>query len=218
MLKRTFFPWLCGLLGPWCIESLGSSLKWEVRGREHWDKVSGGAHVLVFWHARILPLAYFFRHRGYYVLVSENADGEMITRVVASMGVSVLRGSTSRGALKVLLGAARVLKSGHPIAFTPDGPRGPRHEFQPGALSAARLGGAPILPVTVSVDRAIIFPSWDRFILPRTGARAVIQFLAPVPPPSRDDDLESHRISLQTDLSSATDFLDMELGLKFIAR
>lgn len=205
-------------MGPWLIDSLGSSLKWEVRGRDHWEKVSGGAHVLVFWHARILPLAYFFRHRGYSVLVSENMDGEMITRAVTRMGNGVLRGSTSRRASAVLMDAARLLKAGRPVAFTPDGPRGPRHEFQPGALSAARLGAAPVLPVTVSVDRAIIFPSWDRFVLPRSGARAVIQFLPPVPPPSKADDLELCRISLQTDLSSATDFLDMELGLKFTVR
>lgn len=212
MFKRLFLPWLCGQVGPWCIESLGSSLRWEIRGRDHWEKTAARAHVLVFWHARILFMAYFFRHRGYHVISSDNVDGELVVRAVAPMGIGTLRGSTSRGATKVLLAAGRLIQSGQPVAFTPDGPRGPRHEFQPGALFAARVAQAQILPVTVSADRAFVFSSWDRFILPRQGARAVIQFLPPHPPPSKGD-LESSRLKLQTELATATDLLDKELGL-----
>ncbi len=213
MIRRLVLPWLCGTFGPWCIESIGSNLRWDIRGQEHQAAVSGRAHVLVFWHARILLLAYHFRRSGYHVLVSENLDGELIARVVSRMGNDSLRGSTSRGGSRVLLSAARLLRRGRSIAFTPDGPRGPRHQFQAGALIAARLGGAPILPVTASVERAIVFRSWDRFVLPRGGARAIIQFLPPVPPAQKND-LESCRAALETSLAAATDRLDAELGLR----
>ncbi|OGH59644.1 MAG: hypothetical protein A3G34_07430 [Candidatus Lindowbacteria bacterium RIFCSPLOWO2_12_FULL_62_27] len=212
MLKQKLMAGLCERLGPWWIDSMGSSLAWEVRGREHWEEVRERAHVLVFWHARVLLMAYFFRHRGYHVVASENADGDMAARSVLRLGIGSLRGSTSRGASKVLLGAARLLKSGRPIAFTPDGPRGPRHVFQPGALSAARLAGVPVLPATVSVDQAWILPSWDRFVLPRFGARAVLQFLPAAAPPARND-LETVREELEKALVAATDGLDAELGL-----
>lgn len=214
MFKKHILPWLCGAFGPWCIKGIGASLVWDVRGREHLESVSGKAHVLVFWHARILFMAYFFRHRGYHVLVSENTDGEMITRAVAHMGIGAIRGSTSRGASKVILSSARLLKSGRSIAFTPDGPRGPRHVFQPGALSAARLGGADILPVTASANHAFIFSSWDRFVLPKFRARAVLEFLPPRPPPSKDN-MEQERRRLEGALAAATDALDGEMGLVF---
>ena len=212
MLKQIFLPYLAGALGPWCIESLCSSLTWEIRGREHFDSVKDRAHVLVFWHARGLFMGYFFRHRGYQIVTSENTDGEIAARAIAPMGIGALYGSTSRGASRVLLSAARLLKAGRPVAFTPDGPRGPRHVFQPGALAAARMGHAPILPVTASVDRAFVFRSWDRFVLPRQESRAVLKFLPVEPPPDRQN-LEDRRAVLQQDLASATDLLDKELGL-----
>ncbi|MBI4179822.1 lysophospholipid acyltransferase family protein [bacterium] len=212
-LKDRLLQGICGAFGPWVIEHIGSSLRWEIRGEEHWEPLSGRPHVLAFWHARMLIMAYFFRHRGYHILASENTDGELITRAVAEMGIEFLRGSTSRGAQRVLLSAARLLKTGRPVAFTPDGPRGPRHVFQGGAIAAARLGGVPILPVTASVSGAFVFPSWDRFVLPRDGARAVVEFLPPIAPPP-EKDLEPARRSAERSLAEATDRLDAELGLR----
>ena len=87
MLKKTILGWLVGAIGPWYLESLGSSLRWEVRGAEHFEALRGRAHVLAFWHARMLIMGYFFRHRGYHVLVSENTDGEIGARVLAHEGV-----------------------------------------------------------------------------------------------------------------------------------
>ncbi len=212
-MKTTLLPWLCERLGPWMIEGLGSSLSWEVRGGEYLESVRDRAHILVFWHARVLFMAYFFRHRGYHVIASEHTDAELITRAVAPMGIRSLRGSTTRGASKVLLAAARLLRSGGSVGFTPDGPRGPRHVFQAGALVAARLGHSPILPVTASSDRAFVFSSWDRFVLPREGGRAVVEFFPPVPPPHRGADLEIIRRDLEESLAGATDRLDREMGI-----
>lgn len=214
--KKMVLPWLGEALGPWFIDGLCSSLRLEVRGGEHLAELRDRAHILAFWHARGMVLGYFFRHCDYLVMVSENTDGEILARALAPMGIGTIRGSTSRGASQALLAAARMLKSGRPVAVTPDGPRGPRHVFQAGALAAARLGGVPVLPVTASVDRAFVFPSWDRFILPRSESRAVIHFLPPVSPPAKDD-LEPCRLKLERDLSLATDLLDAELGLEFPA-
>lgn len=74
------------------------------------------------------------------------------------------------------------------------------------------MGGAAILPVALSVDRAFVFSSWDRFVLPRSGGRAIVKFLEPAIPRDRDDP-EGLRMRLELDLSEATDRLDRELGL-----
>lgn len=211
MFRSIIGPWLGGLFGPWCIESLGSNLAWEIRGQEHFYGVKGRPHVLVFWHSRMLFMACFFRHRGYHVIVSENVDGEIAARALWPMGIGTIRGSSSRGAQKVLLTAARMLRRGQPVAFTPDGPRGPRHLFQAGALAAARVAGVPILPATASCSHAHVFRSWDRFVLPR-GGRAILQFLPPRPAPGRDE-FEAERVRIESDLVSATHALDRELGL-----
>ena len=60
----------------------------------------------------------------------------------------------------------RILAGGHSVGITPDGPRGPRMRAKPGAIKTAQLSGAPIVPVSGSVNRRRILGSWDRFAWP----------------------------------------------------
>jgi lysophospholipid acyltransferase (LPLAT)-like uncharacterized protein len=58
------------------------------------------------------------------------------------------------------------------LAFTPDGPRGPRRQFQPGAAYVASRTGLPIIPVGFAYERAWRASSWDRFVIPKPFSRA----------------------------------------------
>jgi lysophospholipid acyltransferase (LPLAT)-like uncharacterized protein len=55
---------------------------------------------------------------------------------------------------------------GYDLAFTPDGPRGPAGEVQPGVILAAAATGWPIQPVAVAATRSKRLRSWDRFLIP----------------------------------------------------
>jgi lysophospholipid acyltransferase (LPLAT)-like uncharacterized protein len=77
------------------------------------------------------------------------------------------------------VGAVKALREGRPVAFTPDGPRGPRREFKGGVLLAAQRGGAPVVPLHASADRAWRLNSWDRFMIPKPGARVRIAYGEP---------------------------------------
>jgi hypothetical protein len=72
------------------------------------------------------------------------------------------------------------LRDGDEVAVTPDGPRGPRHEFAPGVLVAAQRSGAPIVGVVARVDRAWRLRSWDRFEIPKPFARITVAYSEPV--------------------------------------
>jgi lysophospholipid acyltransferase (LPLAT)-like uncharacterized protein len=75
-------------------------------------------------------------------------------------------------------------------AITPDGPRGPLHEFKPGAVMLAQLTGKPILPVSIAASHTWRFSTWDRFELPLPFSRIVIAYGEPVKMP-RGIDAES---------------------------
>jgi len=93
-----------------------------------------GQHVLfALWHGELLPLLWYQRGRGVAVLISEHRDGEIVAQIAESLGYRTVRGSSSRGASRALLGLARAIEEGHDGAITPDGPRGPAHVFAPGA-------------------------------------------------------------------------------------
>jgi lysophospholipid acyltransferase (LPLAT)-like uncharacterized protein len=140
------------------------------------ERDAGGAHVLAFWHGRMLGALSAHRYSGIRVLVSEHKDGELIARVLHANGVETIRGSTTRGGARALLQLVAALKQGHTIAITPDGPRGPRHEVAPGLFAAAQRAGAPIVPMAVAASSSWQLGSWDRFEIPKPFARVVVRY------------------------------------------
>jgi lysophospholipid acyltransferase (LPLAT)-like uncharacterized protein len=153
--------------------------------------------LFALWHGQMLPLLWHHRNEGVAVVVSEHKDGEIIARILEWMGYRLIRGSSSRGADRALLGIVRTLKNGKDVAITPDGPRGPARKFAPGAVVAANRAGAPIIPALACVDRAWTLSSWDGFVIPKPFARITIAYGAPVridAPSSRDAAAEAPRL------------------------
>ena len=111
-------------------------------------------------------MPYAYRGRRISVLVSQSKDGELIARTVARLGIDSSRGSSSRGGIAGMRSLLRKAAEGWDIAFTPDGPRGPLREVQPGVILAAASTGLPILPVAIAASRAKLLRSWDRFMVP----------------------------------------------------
>ena len=135
-------------LGAAVVRLLG--LTWRVRWvgdgpvRAHQRDV--GPVVYALWHGELLPLLWAHVGMPVSILISTHRDGELIARIAMRLGFMTVRGSSSRSADRALIGLVRELKAGRTIALTPDGPRGPRHAFAPGALVAAHRGGAAIVP------------------------------------------------------------------------
>ncbi|HSA54724.1 MAG TPA: lysophospholipid acyltransferase family protein [Gemmatimonadaceae bacterium] len=139
----------------------------------------GETQVVVFWHGEILPIAWGHRGSGIAPLISTHADGEIIARIVEDLGYRTVRGSTSRGGARAILEMVRLLEEGVTIAVTPDGPRGPRHDFAPGALAVAQRAGRPVLGVRASATRAWRLRSWDRHLVPKPFATVTYRYSEP---------------------------------------
>lgn len=140
---------------------------------------AGTPILFALWHGQMLPLLWYHRNQGVAVVVSEHSDGEIIARILEWMGYRLIRGSTSRGADRALLGIVRTLKDGNDVAITPDGPRGPARQFAQGAIVAANRAKAPVVPALAHVDRAWILSSWDGFVIPKPFARITIAYGPP---------------------------------------
>ena len=135
---------------------------------------TGQPVLFALWHGELLPLLWHQRGRGVAVVISEHRDGEIIARIAESLGYRTVRGSSSRGASRALLGLVRVIEEGRDGAITPDGPRGPARVFAPGAAIAAQRTGVPIIPIRASASRAWRLRSWDRFLIPKPFARVTV--------------------------------------------
>ncbi len=169
--------------GTLVIFALGSTWRVRVYGRNALTARApdDSRVVLSLWHGQLLPAAWGHRQPAA-ALVSEHRDGEMITRLVAKLGIGAVRGSSSRGGARALLECVRVLREEKmDVVVTPDGPRGPRHSYAPGALVIAFRAGVPIVPFTIHADRVWRLKSWDQFEIPKPFARVTLYYGEPIP-------------------------------------
>ena len=160
---------------------LAATWRFRIRYGDHLETLLRDRRAFIFAlpHGHLLPLLWWHRGRGIAILISEHRDGELIARVAERLGYRTVRGSTSRGAARALMGVIRELQGGTPVAFTPDGPRGPAGSFAPGTVVAAQRAGCPILPVAADASRAWRLRSWDRFMIPKPFARVTIAYADP---------------------------------------
>ncbi|MFL5401397.1 MAG: lysophospholipid acyltransferase family protein [Gemmatimonadales bacterium] len=163
------------------VRTLARSWRINLDHEERWRALREGGRPLVFllWHEALLPLLWQHRHQGIAIVVSEARDGQYLSDLAGSLGYRAVRGSSTRGGARALLGAVRELRAGRSIAFTPDGPRGPRRELKAGVVAAAQRGGGVIVPIHAEADRAWRLHSWDRFMIPKPLARVSIIYGRP---------------------------------------
>jgi len=180
--------WAVWLGGP-LIRLLASTWKFEEVNDAPWRKLreENRPFILTSWHGHLLAQTWLRRKEGITTMISEHRDGEIIARLVESWGYRTVRGSTSRGAGRALLGMVRDLAAGKEFAITPDGPRGPAGTAHPGVLMASQRARAPIVPMRSEVSDAWRMKSWDRFMIPKPFARIRVVYGDPWVATAADD-------------------------------
>lgn len=169
-------------LGTLLLRALAGTWRIQVHGRTpsaSRQAAGESAIILSLWHGQMLPILCAHRGEPCTVLVSEHRDGEIIARILAAFGFSAARGSSSRGGSRALLELVQLVRAGHDIAITPDGPRGPRRSMAPGALLIAQRAGAPIIPLVAHADRKWCLRTWDAFEIPMPFARVTVLYDEP---------------------------------------
>lgn len=164
------------------IRLLRKLLRVEVVGAESVDGFSakGAPVILSFWHDQLLLMVTGYRGAGARILISPSQDGELIARTMGYFGQGAVRGSSSRGGRAAFKELLQLAEQPYDLVFTPDGPKGPRHQLKPGVAQLARLSGRPVIPMAFACSRGHRFASWDRFLLPYPLARGVFAFGEPL--------------------------------------
>jgi lysophospholipid acyltransferase (LPLAT)-like uncharacterized protein len=202
-------------LGYWFIRLVGPTLRVCV-SREEGAQETVGQRPLIgsFWHACIIPATYLCRNLGVRVMSSNSYDGEYMGRIIGKFGFVAVKGSSSRNAVRALLGLRRALQAGWSVAFTLDGPRGPRYKVKPGPVALARSSGVPLTVFHTAVDRAWVLNTWDRLIIPKPFARVLMRFgkLIAVPSDASAEDLERCTLQLQDSLDRVREFAEANIG------
>jgi hypothetical protein len=144
--------------------------------------------VLAFLHGTQWPLLAWKRRRRTLVMVSWSRDGAIQAGALTTLGLGVVRGSSSRGGIRGLARLVRQLRvrvgaGGADAAFAVDGPRGPYGKAKGGARVAARAAGGVLVPIGSAIERGVVLArAWDRFGLAWPFSRVVVCLGAPLEP------------------------------------
>ena len=127
----------------------------------------------------ILPW-YLHGTQNFAALTSKSKDGDLLAKILKKWKYKVIRGSSSTGGEVALGIMVDYAKNKYSVAITPDGPRGPRHEFKAGAVITAKKSGIPLVLVGVGFKRKKILSNWDKFEIPYFFTKAKIIYSEPV--------------------------------------
>ncbi|MEI9983332.1 MAG: lysophospholipid acyltransferase family protein [Aliidongia sp.] len=191
--------------------------RWRTLGgeipRPYWD--DGKPFILAFWHGRLMmaPMAWR-RGASMNMLISANKDGRIIADAIKHFDLDTITGSKSKGGMAALRAMLRALGDGQNVGVTPDGPRGPAMRASPGIIAAARMTGAPILPLSYATRRRHVLGSWDRFHVAMPFSRGIFIWGEPIRV-TRDADAaaqEAARLLLEQRLNAITAEADRQCG------
>ena len=174
------FKWYFLLLGLTC------KTTWVGRERVEALEQQGQNWIYSMWHNNVATANYILRNHGLAVMVSPSFEGELISLVLNKFKNEAERGSSSRGGARALLQMIRRVKRGQLGLITPDGPRGPRYQLEPGAISLAQKTGCPLVPIHIEYSNPrVLEKTWDLHKLPRFFSEIFIHIGEPYYVPAK---------------------------------
>jgi lysophospholipid acyltransferase (LPLAT)-like uncharacterized protein len=218
-LRQEILLWLISWATYLAIAAIGRTLRYSISWEEPPsppDATFEKPVIYSFWHRAVFAAAWLWRETGIAIMVSRSFDGEYIARTIQRLGFVAVRGSSSRGGVKALLGLKGLLAQGIPVVFTIDGPRGPRYVAKSGAVLLSRTSAVPMAAFYVALSDAWVLNTWDALMIPKPFSKVLVRFSAKirVPAEARDDDdagdaqrAECHR-QLQAALERVTAFAE----------
>jgi len=216
-LRERILLWLIGWAGYLAISLIGPTLRVSISWEEEpspRDAVFEKPVIYSFWHRAVFPASWIWRRKKIAVMVSRSFDGEYIARIIEKLGFTAVRGSSSRGGAGALLGMQSELEKGETVAFTIDGPRGPKYVAKPGPVMLSKISGRPMAAFYVALSNAWVLRTWDEFMIPKPLSKALVRLGRKIQVPADADDsqMREYQMQLQAALERVTQFAEESVG------
>ena len=192
-----------GAVGGWLIRLVGMTLRREVVGDVEKLNKHPEPLIHVLWHNRIFASPYLWRKmypkRECVVLTSASKDGVVLASAVKVFKVGAVHGSSSRRGAAAIVALRRAARQGKDLVVTPDGPRGPRYQLQPGVVKIAQTTGLLIVPMHFDYLSCWTLKTWDHFRIPKPFSKVKIALGDPIMIPREldEDGFEKERLRLE---------------------
>ena len=212
-LRERVLLWLVSWAGYLAISVIGPTLRYSISWEEEPsqpDAIFEKPVIYSFWHRAVFPASWMWRKQRIAVMVSRSFDGEYIARIIERLGFVAVRGSSSRGGAGALLGMKSVLERGESVAFTIDGPRGPKYVAKPGPVGLSKVTSIPMAAFYVALGNSWVLKTWDDFMIPKPFSKALVRLSRKtvVPADADDTQIADYHAELQATLERVTQFAE----------
>jgi lysophospholipid acyltransferase (LPLAT)-like uncharacterized protein len=212
-LRERMLLWFISWTGYLAIALIGPTIRYSISWEE--EPSQPGAIfekpvIYSFWHRAVFPASWMWRKQRIAVMVSRSFDGEYIARIIERLGFVPVRGSSSRGGAGALLGMKTVLERGESVAFTIDGPRGPKYVVKPGPVGLSKVTSIPMAAFYVALGNSWVLQTWDDFMIPKPFSKALVRLSRKtiVPADADDTQMADCHAELQAALERVTEFAE----------
>ena len=205
---------MSGKLVGWLIRLLGMTLRREVIGDVCGLNARDRPIIHVMWHNQIFAAAYLWRkiypRRESVVLTRSSKDGVVLASAVKVFKFGAVHGSSSRRGAAAIVALRRAAMNGKDLVFTPDGPRGPRYQLQPGVIKIAQTTGLPMVATRIDYLSCWTLKTWDRFRIPKPFSKVRITLGEPITVLRQLDKEEFEKERLRLEKCLLQDITDCE--------
>jgi len=144
-------------------------------------KIDKSKILFGFWHGKQFLLVPSFGSLKATIMADISWAGEIQTKILSSFGYFIIRGSSKRQSVRVLLEMKKSIENGHPGAFALDGPSGPIYKSKPGIVFLANKFDLPLIPVACSAEKFwIINNTWCNYEIPKPFSNCRISMGKPL--------------------------------------
>ena len=213
-IVRTRKSVIIGTLAGWLMWLISKTMRITIRDESGICSPGSfqGPVILVMWHNRIFGVPPGWAkacgwYRSCVAMTSASKDGEIVARALGVFGIQAARGSSSRRGAAALVALKRALKEGLDVCITPDGPKGPIYEVQPGVIKLAESSGVPLVTLNARFGKSWRLKTWDRFVIPKPFSEIEVSFGSPmyVEKGLSPEEFEAQRQKLQARLVAEVD-------------
>ena len=130
---------------------------------------------------------------------------ELYCQLLRAFGGRLAIGSRAEDGPAGVMNTIRTLQSRRPVALSPDGPKGPRHQLKPGIAFVALAAKAFVVPIGVyAKSKVVLRNSWDKAWIPLPFSSVLLVVSDPIDPEAFEgqgkDALEALRRAIQSRL------------------
>lgn len=154
------------------------------------------------WHDSLLMPLFLGRQPATKALVGRHQDGTFLANSLAALGISSVRGSSSKGGAEAVRQLLNETQGSH-IVLTPDGPRGPRRTMKSGVAYLASRTGKPVIPTAFACRNSWSWGAgWTDLVVPKPGTLIVAMAGEGIfiPPDATRDELEQCTLRIQAEM------------------